>query len=95
MSQLHAMNTTEEGQAGGPVRGPPDTMADARHFFRWKDGQKEKGMTVLQSVAGEDEEVAQLTALLTLVETFVCSKVYHEPFDFPTAHFLAVLWIDE
>jgi hypothetical protein len=89
------MNTTEEGQAGGPVRGPSNTMADARHLFRWKDGQKEKGRAVLQSVEDEDEEVAQLAVLLTFVETFVFSKVYHEPFDCPTAHFLAVLGIDE
>jgi hypothetical protein len=49
---VDAMNTTEEGQAEGQVRGPSSTIADARRLFRWKDGQKEKGRAVLRSVEG-------------------------------------------
>jgi hypothetical protein len=90
-----AMDTTEEAQFEGQARGPPDTMADARRLFKWKDGQKEKARAVLRSIEGADGEAAQLATLLTFIETFVFSKVYHEPFDCPTVHFLAVLGIDE
>ena len=92
---VQAMDTTEEGQVGPQAGGPPDTMADARRLLRWKDGQKEKGRAVLQSMEGGHDEEAQLSTLLAFVETFVFSKVYHEPFDCPTVHFLAVLGIDE
>jgi Lhr-like helicase len=92
---VDAMDTTEEGQVEPAVAGPPDTMADARRLFIWKDGQKEKARAVLRSIESGDEEAAQLATLLTFIETFVFSKVYHEPFDCPTIHFLAVLGIDE
>jgi hypothetical protein len=46
---------------------------------------------VLRSIESGDEEAAQLATLLAFIETFVFSKVYHEPFDCPTVHFLAVL----
>lgn len=92
---VEAMDTTEEGHVEGQTGGPPDTMADARRLFGWNDGQKEKGRAVLRSMESGDEEAAQLSTLLAFVETFVFSKVYHEPFDCPTVHFLAVLGIDE
>jgi hypothetical protein len=92
---VDAMETTEEGQAESPASGPPDTMADARRLFKWREGQKEKARAVLRSVKGGEEEATQLATLLAFIETFVFSKVYHEPFDCPTVHFLAVLGIDE
>ena len=92
---IDAMDTAEEGQAEPPAGGPPDTMADARRLFKWKEGQKEKARAVLRSIEGGDEEATQLATLLAFIETFVFSKVYHEPFDCPTVHFLAVLGIDE
>jgi hypothetical protein len=92
---VEAMDTTDEGHVEGQTGGPPDTMADARRLFKWRDGQKEKGRAVLRSMEGADEEAAQLSTLLAFVETFIFSKVYHEPFDCPTVHFLAVLGIDE
>jgi hypothetical protein len=92
---VDAMDTTEEGQAESPARGPPDTMTDARRLFKWKEGQKDKARAVLRSVESGEEEAAQLATLLAFIETFVFSKVYHEPFDCPTVHFLAVLGIDE
>jgi hypothetical protein len=92
---VEAMDITEEGHVEGQTEGPPDPMADARRLFKWKDGQKEKGRAVLRSMEGGDEDSAQLSTLLAFVETFVFSKVYHEPFDCPTVHFLAVLGIDE
>jgi hypothetical protein len=92
---VDAMDTTEEGRAKSPAGGPSDTMADARRLFKWKDGQREKARAVLRSIENGEEEAAQLATLLAFVETFVFSKVYHEPFDCPTVHFLAVLGIDE
>jgi hypothetical protein len=50
---------------------------------------------VLRSIESRDEEAAQLATLLAFIETFVFSKVYYEPFDCPTVHFLVVLRIDE
>jgi hypothetical protein len=50
---------------------------------------------VLRSIENGEEEAAQLATLLAFVETFVFNKVYHEPFDCPAVHFLAVLGIDE
>jgi hypothetical protein len=50
---------------------------------------------VLRSIGNGEEEAVQLATLLAFVETFVFSKVYHEPFDCPTVHFLVVLGIDE
>jgi hypothetical protein len=88
---VDAMDITEEGQAESPDGGPRDTMADARRLFKWKEGQKEKARAVLRSIESGDEEAAQLATLLAFIETFVFSKVYHEPFDCPTVHFLAVL----
>jgi hypothetical protein len=92
---VDTMDTTEEGRAESPAEGPRDTMADARRLFKWKEGQKEKARAVLRSIENGEEEAAQLATLLAFVETFVFSKVYHEPFDCPTVHFLAVLGIDE
>jgi hypothetical protein len=85
------MDITEEGQAESPDGGPSDTMADARRLFKWKEGQKEKARAVLRSIESGDDEAAQLATLLAYIETFVFSKVYYEPFDCPTVHFLAVL----
>jgi hypothetical protein len=70
-------------------------MVDARRLFKWREGQQEKARAVLRSIENGEEEAAQLAALLAFIETFVSSKVYHEPFDCPTVHFLAVLGIDE
>jgi hypothetical protein len=70
-------------------------MADVRRLFKWKEGQKEKARAVLRSIENGDGEAAQLATLLAFLETFVFSKVYHEPFDCLTVHFLAVLGIDE
>ena len=92
---VNAMDTTEDGQAEPTVGEPVDTMADTRRLFRWKEGQKEKARAVLQSIKSGEEEATQLATLLAFIETFVFSKVYHEPFDCPTVHFLAVLGIDE
>jgi hypothetical protein len=93
---VEAMDTAEEGQAGGQAEADSaDTMADDRRLFKWKVGQKEKGRAVLQSMDSADGKYSQLKTLLTFIETFVFSKAYHEPFDCPTVHFLAVLGIDE
>jgi hypothetical protein len=73
-----AMDTTEEGQAELPAGRPPDTMADARRLFKWKDRQREKARAVLRSIENGEEEAAQLATLLAFVETFVFSKVYRE-----------------
>jgi hypothetical protein len=92
---VDAIDTTEEGRAESPAEGPRDTIADARRLFKWKEGQKEKARAVLRSIENSEEEAAQLATLLAFVETLVFSKVYYEPFDCPTIHFLVVLGIDE
>jgi hypothetical protein len=89
------MDTTEERQVDSQAEGTPDTMADAQRLFKWKDGQREKGMVVLRSIESGDDEAAQLAALLTFFETLVFSKVYHEPFECLTVHFLAFPGADE
>jgi superfamily II DNA or RNA helicase len=86
-----AMDTADVGQANGEL----DTMYDARRLFQWKEGQQDRGRTLLDSIAREDSEEEQLKALLAFVQTFIFTKVYHQPFDCPTVHFLAVLGIDE
>jgi hypothetical protein len=92
---IEAMDTIEVEQVGAQAGGPPDMMADAQRLLKRKDGQKEKARAVLLLMECEDKEAAQLTTLLTLIETFVFSKVYHEPLDCPTVHFLPVLGTDE
>jgi hypothetical protein len=92
---VKAMDTTGVEQVEAQAGGSSDTIADARRLFKWKDGQKEKARAVLRSIEGGDEEAAQSATLLTFIETFVSSRVYHEPFDCPTVHFLAVLGIDK
>jgi hypothetical protein len=73
----------------------PDPMADARRLFKWTDGQKDRGRELLDSIERDASEGEQLKALLAFVETFIFNKVYHQPFDCPTVHFLAVMGIDE
>jgi hypothetical protein len=73
----------------------PDPMADARRLFKWTDGQKDRGRELLNSIERDALEGEQLKALLAFVETFIFNKVYYQPFDCPTVHFLVVIGIDE
>lgn len=70
-----------------------DKMADARRLFPWLPGQKELALEVLRRARpGGGGNVAG--AILDLSATFIFQKVYHNPFESPMLHFMAILGID-
>ena len=70
-----------------------DTMVDARRLFPWREGQKESARQLLRRLEGVGVGSAA-AALLELSGTFIFQKLYHQPFESPMLHFLAVLGID-
>jgi hypothetical protein len=62
------MDTTEERRAESPAVGPPKLMADARRFFKWKHGQREKARAVLRSIENREEEAEQRRVIETRSE---------------------------
>jgi superfamily II DNA helicase RecQ len=70
-----------------------DKMADARRLFPWLAGQKELALEVLKCAQqGGGGDIAR--SLLDLSATFIFQKVYHQPFESPMLHFMAILGID-
>ncbi len=70
-----------------------DKMADAHRLFPWLAGQKELALEVLRCAdPGGGGDIAR--SILDLSATFIFQKVYHQPFESPMLHFMAILGID-
>ncbi|KAL5372453.1 hypothetical protein PMIN06_012138 [Paraphaeosphaeria minitans] len=88
-------DSSEEGSQAHPSRqrAKVDLIKDARELFRWQ-GQQKALASMLWQMLDEENEEAQLSALLQMLSAFIFTSYIRSPFECGLVHFMAVLGFD-